>query len=93
MANENTPFTMGNYDLGTDSYFGLPREAVDTAFRAPNIDTSLHCIYCGGTPEYKLIPKGNQPNTAEIEDKGYVCGVCLPKYVNSKHFGIRELKR
>ena len=88
------PFSTQQYDLGCNDTFGLTKEQVDDALRYPPHDTGIKCLICGNTAQYKLIPKKEKYNTAQIQDKGYVCGRCLStnSNINKNMYGARPLE-
>jgi hypothetical protein len=86
-------FDNTNYDLGVDT-FGLTKDAVDEVLRGSQYTHGCRCILCGNTAQYKIIPKAPEFDTAEVQDKGYVCGNCLTNTTNidKRNYGVRELK-
>jgi hypothetical protein len=90
MANKHDPFSIHNYDLGAKQP-ASSKESIDNAFTNAQYSQAPTCIVCKyNTPAYKIIPKHSHLNTAELEDKGYVCKHCLP-HINKQDYGIREV--
>lgn len=87
-------FTNAIQDLVGDKTIGIPKEQVDKDFRNSIYDTGTKCFLCGNTASYKLIPKSDRYNSAQIQDRGFVCKYCLQHNPNisNTHFGIREIK-
>ena len=85
-------FSNKKCDLGVSS-FGLTRGQVDDMLKHSHSSTDTRCVICGNTAQYKLVPKDDRYNTAQIEDKGYVCGNCLSTNPNidRNQYGIRDL--
>lgn len=94
MMNIQKPFVTNTADLGGDSTFGLTKSQVDNSFLNSVYPTDIQCFLCGNTASYKLIAKEDQYNTAQIQDRGYVCGNCLNRNPNitREHYDIREIK-
>jgi hypothetical protein len=81
-----------NYDLGSLDIVGSSKEEVDNRLVSSDIVLTRRCIVCGNTPKYKLIPKVESVNTAEVQDRGYVCGHCVGLgNINPAHYGLRQL--
>lgn len=78
--------------LGTDSSYGADRDHIDKQFNSIQQGTAPTCIVCTNTASYKLIPKHSHNNTAEIQDRGYVCEHCLKQqYFKPEEYGIRAI--
>lgn len=91
----NNPFDTSRYDLGTGKSINLTKQDIDSVFKTQylNPSTTHPCIYCGEPSIVRIIPKEDRFNTAEVEDKGYMCEYCVKEgYLNSEHYGIRPLK-
>jgi hypothetical protein len=94
MGNKNTAFLVDNYNLGSDSDIGMGRSEVSMILTNSYLDSTLRCFLCGGTAKYRLLPKKEIYNTAQIQDKGYVCEHCLAtnSNIDKAHYGIRPLQ-
>lgn len=93
MTNRINPFTQSNYDLGIADTVGVDKAYVDTAFRESYNRISTPCIYCGNPAMFKIIPKYEKFNTAEIQDKGFICEHCTKQnYLSNEDYGIRPIK-
>lgn len=79
-------------DLVGDT-LGDSKASIDHMFKSSYIDDSVSkCLYCGRPATHKLMPKHKAVNTAQIQDKGYICEGCLSvKVVSARDFGIRKL--
>ena len=88
----NNHFQLSEYDLGADpNTEGISKEQVDDIFLGLNTTGSL-CLICGNTADYKLVPKHKHLNTAEIQDRGFVCTHCLQAHINPNDYGVRKLR-
>lgn len=87
-------FSNNIYDLGFDTEIGLTKTQVDEGLKRSQYDTGHRCIVCNNTAQYKLLPKSSKYNSADIQERGYVCNHCLNvnSNINKNHYGIRELK-
>lgn len=94
MNNIQKPFSTNINDLGGDTTFGLTQQQVDYDFRHSIYPTGITCFLCGGTAKYKLIAKDDSVNTAQIQDRGFICAHCLNTNTNidKRYYGIREIK-
>lgn len=55
--------------------------------------TSTPCFICNKPATYRVIPKPGVPNSAFIEDKGFICENCLSAgLLDKENYGIRKLK-
>jgi phosphotransferase system IIA component len=64
---------------------------VDNMFLDSQYNTANKCFICNNTASYKLVAKKPYLDTAQLQDKGYVCDYCLTKgYINKDDYGIRE---
>lgn len=92
MARMPDIFNTNTSDLG-DNTIGIDRLGVDTAFTNVSSYSAPKCIVCSNPPKFRLVPKIDRVNTAEIQDKGYICEHCVSlKHFSTKEFGIRELR-
>lgn len=90
MSQDN--FSITRPQLGTDSSYGADRDYIDKQFNSIQQGTAPTCIVCTNTAGYKLIPKHSHNNTAEIQDRGYVCEHCLKQqYFKPEEYGIRQI--
>lgn len=79
-----------NY-LSSSDYLGQDLAEVNEMFNHPNT-VSVPCYICQREAVYKLIPKGTQPLTAEIERIGYVCADCINQgRVSNQQFSLKHL--
>jgi hypothetical protein len=78
-------------DLGTSGY-GMGIADIDNMLKHSAYPESTPCLVCGQAAKYKLVPKKASCNTAEIQDKGFICEYCLQsKAISSKDYGIRDM--
>ena len=90
---KNNAFNGLRYDLGTSSTTQVSKEDVDLSFANP-YTVANPCLLCGNTSMFRIIPKNDRDNTAEIQDKGFVCEHCLSAgYLNKKMYGVRPLDK
>jgi len=90
MSQDN--FSISKPLIGTDSSYGADRDYIDKQFSSIQQGTAPTCIVCTNTAGYKLIPKHSHNNTAEIQDRGYVCEHCLKQqYFKPEEYGIRPI--
>lgn len=83
------PFNAPNAHLG-DLQAGIDRESVDHLFRNSQVTTP--CIICSGQSKYKIIPRHKHLNTAQIQDKGFICASCMQLgHLDPSQYGLREL--
>ena len=93
MANNN-PFNSNNYDLGVGDVYGFDRDqATENIIR----NTYTHypkCFSCtADSPQYRILPKDNQYNTAELQKGLYVCYHCIQQGIlDPKKYGLREMQ-
>lgn len=86
------PFSKKRYDLGISDTIGSSKSDIDSLFSNPEV-VSRPCLYCGNPAIFRIIPKKDSLNTAEIQDKGFMCEYCTKQgYLNSELYGIRPLK-
>lgn len=88
----NTRFDISTNDLG-DVTSGLDRLGVDQAFTMNHLHTASICLVCNyNKPKYKMIPKHKRLNTAEIQDRGYICEHCVSiQAINPTEYRLKEL--
>jgi hypothetical protein len=74
------------------SYHDYSKQEVDSMIRA--VQYNIPCIICGNPPVYRIIPKEDKPISIEIQDRGYICQLCVDcKYLDPAQYGLRPLKR
>jgi hypothetical protein len=92
MSSKNGLPSETNYYLGADKYSGMSKSDVDQILKDTYTGTSFTCIVCGRPARYRLIPKHDRVNTAQIQDKGYICEHCVNGGTDySRDFGIRPI--
>lgn len=93
MAN-NDPFKSNNYDLGVGDVYGFDRDqATENILRSAYTHTPK-CFSCTADyPQYKVIPKDDSYNTAELQKGLYICYHCTRTGVlDPKKYGLREMQ-
>lgn len=91
MKQNNNPFDMTKSDLG-DPTSGVDLLGVDQKFSTAGLSTGINCLICTNTAKFKIIPKHSHLDTAEITDRGYICGHCMTQgYISPDDYGLREL--
>lgn len=90
---KNNAFNNYTIDLG-DSHTGIDKLGVDSIFDSYTGYSNSLCIVCNtNTPSHKMIPQHKHLDTAEIQDKGYVCDYCLSvKAINPLDFKLQPLR-
>lgn len=88
------PFDTQEYDLGISIYTnGADKDYVDSTFRTAHMESSLKCIYCGGTATHKLIARVPGLDSEQLRKQGFICENCIKqKVVSPSDYGIREIK-
>lgn len=93
MSNNSNPFTQSRCDLGTDSTVGVSRQDIDTTFSNATNSEDYPCIYCTNKAAFRIIPKQENFNTAEIQDRGFICEHCAKQgYLSKENYGLRPFK-
>lgn len=77
-------------DLGVGAGY-MGKTGVDTMFKESYLGSTVPCIYCGRTAEYKIMPKNSKVASAQVQN-AYVCKNCLDMgYLDKNNFGIRGI--
>lgn len=91
--NKNNAFDYQRCDLGTSSTNQVGKTDIDLSFRQPYKEGSP-CIFCTNTAHFRIIPKEDKFNTAEVQDKGYICNHCATKgFLDKEHYGLRPINK
>ena len=91
-TNTNNPFHRDS--LVEDNMVGYSLDVVENILQYTDNNSSPKCIICGNIPRYRLIPRKPQYNTAEIQDKGFVCGhCCTVGAIDNNMYGLREMSK
>lgn len=78
-------------DINIGGEQGMSKEGVDSSLQHTIYSTSIKCIACGNSAIYKLIAKDKNLDTAQLNDKGYVCGHCVTQYPTTS-YKLKDLR-
>jgi hypothetical protein len=88
----NNPFNTSNYDLGVGDVYGYDKDSATENILRDTYSTSIACYVCGNKPQYRLIAKQPEYNTAQVQNGVYVCKHCITSTpISPKQYGIKEL--
>jgi hypothetical protein len=95
MSSKQNIFDNSTANLGIeDKLYGYDIAETSSILKHSWNPSTHMCLICSNTASHKLIAKHKHLNTAQIEDKGYVCEYCLQqKYIDPTQYGIRDIRR